>query len=108
MLFTLLVFAFKLKDDKSIIDLIFVIAGYTYGPLLGLFAFGILTKRSTVSSIIPVVCVVAPLACYILDKYAQQWFGGYTFGNEILIINGFLTFLILFIFSKRTPLGYEH
>jgi len=108
LLFTLLVFAFKLKDDKSIIDLIFVIAGYTYGPLLGLFAFGILTKRSTVSSIIPLVCVVAPLACYILDKYAQQWFGGYTFGNEILIVNGFLTFLILFIFSKRKPLGYEH
>lgn len=107
-LFTLLVFAFKLKDDKSIIDLIFVIAGYTYGPLLGLFAFGILTKRTTKNMLIPVVCVVAPLACYILDKHAQEWFFGYTFGNEILIVNGFLTFFILFLFSKRTPLENEY
>jgi Na+/proline symporter len=103
-LFTLLVFFFKWKDDKSIIDLIFVIAGYTYGPLLGLFSFGILTKRSISSAkipIVPIVCILAPLMCYGLDFYSKQLFGDYKFGNEMLIINGTLTFVMLFLFSKK-------
>jgi mannitol-specific phosphotransferase system IIBC component len=103
-LFTLLVFFFKWKDDKSIIDLIFVIAGYTYGPLLGLFSFGILTKRSISSAqipIVPIVCILAPLLCYALDHYSKQLFGEYKFGNEMLIINGVLTFSMLFLFSKK-------
>ncbi len=103
-LFTLLVFFFKWKDDKSIIDLIFVIANYTYGPLLGLFSFGILTKRSISSAkipIVPIVCIVAPVVCFGLDFYSKQLFGDYKFGNEMLIINGTLTFVMLFLFSKK-------
>ena len=103
-LFTLLVFYFKWKNDKSIVDLIFIIAGYTYGPLLGLFSFGILTKRSiqTVKiPIVPIVCIVSPLICYLLDRNAATLFGAYKFGNEILIINGALTFLMLYAFSKK-------
>jgi Na+/proline symporter len=103
-LFMLLVFFFKWKDDKSIIDLIFVIAGYTYGPLLGLFSFGILTKRSISSAkipIVPIVCIVAPVVCYGLDFYSKQLFGNYKFGNEMLLINGTLTFMMLFLFSKK-------
>jgi len=60
-LFLLLVFYFKWKDDKSIINLIFVIAGYTYGPLLGLFSFGILTKRAIKEKVVPFVCILSPL-----------------------------------------------
>jgi Na+/proline symporter len=102
--FTLLVFFFKWKDDKSIVDLIFTIASYTYGPLLGLFSFGILTKRSIIAAkipIVPIVCILSPLICYLLDVNAANWFGAYKFGNEILIINGTITFLLLFAFSKK-------
>ena len=99
--FTLLVFFFKWKDDKSIIDLIFVIAGYTYGPLLGLFAFGILTKRKLIGSMVWITCILSPFVCYLLDKNSDHLFGAYTFGNELLIINGGITFLMLFIFSKK-------
>jgi Na+/proline symporter len=103
-LFTLLVFYFKWKNDKSIVDLIFIIAGYTYGPLLGLFSFGILTKRSIQSlkiPIVPIVCIVSPLICYLLDRNAATLFGAYKFGNEILIINGAITFTLLYAFSKK-------
>jgi Na+/proline symporter len=100
-LFMLLVFYFKWKDDKSIINLIFVIAGYTYGPLLGLFSFGILTKKAIRQQIVPIVCVLSPLICYLLDIYSTKLFEGYQFGNEMLIINGLITFSLLFITSKR-------
>lgn len=101
LLFTLLVFFFKWKDDKSIIDLVFVIAGYTYGPLLGLFSFGILTKRTIAEWTVPVVCILAPVLCYALDQQSANLFGTYKFGNEMLVINGSLTFLLLFLFSTQ-------
>ena len=104
LLFTLLVFFFKWKNDKSIVDLIFIIAGYTYGPLLGLFSFGILTKRSIQSAkipIVPIVCILSPLICYLLDRNAATLFGAYKFGNEILIINGAITFSMLYTFSNK-------
>ncbi len=104
LLFTLLVFFFKWKNDKSIVDLIFIIAGYTYGPLLGLFSFGILTKRSIQSAkipIVPIVCILSPLICYLLDRNAATLFGAYKFGNEILIINGAITFSMLYAFSNK-------
>lgn len=100
-LFTLLVFFFKWKDDKSIIDLVFIIAGYTYGPLLGLFSFGILTKRSIQEWIVPVVCVVSPVFCYLLDQQSASLFGNYKIGNEMLVINGALTFVMLLVFSSK-------
>jgi Na+/proline symporter len=100
-LFLLLVFYFKWKNDKSIINLIFVIAGYTYGPLLGLFSFGILTKRAIQEKVVPFVCILSPLICYFLDKNSQSIFSGYQFGNEMLIINGLITFVLLFITSRK-------
>lgn len=108
-IFTLLVFFFKWKDDKSIIELVFIIAGYTYGPLLGLFSFGILTRRAVKSVMVPVVCIASPVLCYLLDSHSEQWFGGYKFGNEILLINGTFTFLMLFFFSsKQSTNSYEN
>ncbi len=109
LIFMLLVFFFKWKNDKSIIDLIFVIAGYTYGPLLGLFSFGILTKRKVLDKMVPIVCILSPIICYVLDKNSQMLFSGYKFGNELLFINGSLTFLMLHLFSeKQTELVHEN
>ena len=102
LLFMILVFLFKWLDNKSIVDLIFDIAGYTYGPLLGLFAFGILTKRQLVHPKIAVISLVAPLLCYLLKTYASSLLGTYQIGNELLILNGTITFILLFIFSKKT------
>lgn len=99
-LFTALVFFFKEMNNKSIIDLVFTIAAYTYGPLLGLFAFGILTKKAIKNSFVPLVCILAPVICYVLDRNSVEWFGGYKFGNEILILNGTLTFIGLYLISK--------
>jgi Na+/proline symporter len=101
-LFMILVFLFKWLDNKSIVDLIFDIAGYTYGPLLGLFAFGILTKRQLIHPKIAAISLVSPLLCYILKTYASSLLGTYQIGNELLILNGTITFILLFIFSKPT------
>lgn len=99
--FIILVFFFKWKNDKSIIDLVFLIANYTYGPLLGLFAFGILVKRKLKGGFVPVICILSPVICYFLDLYAPTWFNGYKFGNEILILNGLLTFIGLYLISQK-------
>jgi Na+/proline symporter len=107
--FIILVFIFKAVDSKTIVDLIFLIAGYTYGPLLGLFSFGIITKRSLKKNIVPVVCIAAPLICYLLEKNTALLFGpDYKIGYEMLIINGSITFLLLYIFSFKNPLAHEN
>jgi SSS family transporter len=98
-LFLLLVFYFKWMDNKSIIDLIFLIAGYTYGPLLGLFAFGILTKRTLKNVMVPIVCLASPLICYLLQTNAAYLFNGYAFGHELLLLNGSITFTLLYLTS---------
>jgi Na+/proline symporter len=108
LLFIILVFVFKAVDSKTIVDLIFLIAGYTYGPLLGLFAFGILTKRHLKKNIVPVVCVIAPILCYLIDYFSESMFGSYKIGYEMLIINGLITFMLLSFFSYRKDLVYEN
>jgi hypothetical protein len=77
------------------------VAGYTYGPLLALFAFGIFTKRKLVSELVPLICIAAPVACYILKHNEHEWLHGYIIGTELLIINAALTFLLLFLCSKK-------
>ena len=100
--FLICILIFKMIDNKSIIYVILDIAGYTYGPLLGLFAFGILTKRTFKDGIIvTVICLLAPLLSYFLSKYSGTVLGGYQIGIELLIINGLLTFLGLLAISKR-------
>jgi hypothetical protein len=88
--------------SRSIIDKILDLAGYTYGPLLGLFAFGILSKRSLPQTpVITIICLAAPIACYFIKQYSVQLFGGYQVGIELLIINGLLTYLGLLSISRR-------
>jgi Na+/proline symporter len=101
-IFFVSILIFKWIDNKSIIYVILDLAGYTYGPLLGLFAFGILTKRRINDGIIvTAICIVAPVLSYFLSKYSAAIFSGYQIGIELLIMNGILTFLGLWFISKR-------
>lgn len=101
-IFLFCIMLFKWIDNKSIIGIILDLAGYTYGPLLGLFAFGILTKRKLGAGYgVTAVCLIAPAICYALGKNAATWFNGYQIGFEMLLINGMLTFLGLFLISKK-------
>jgi hypothetical protein len=83
------------------IGVILKVAAYTYGPLLGLFVFSILTTRKVKDSFVPIVCVLSPVICFFLDKYQQVLFGKFEIGLELLIINGALTLLGLLLISKR-------
>jgi Na+/proline symporter len=98
------VFFFKRIDNGSLIQTLLVVAGYTYGPLLALFAFGMLTKRQLNEMAVPIVCIAAPVACYLLKTFEKDWLCGYTIGTELLIINAALTFIGLLLCShKRDP-----
>jgi Na+/proline symporter len=99
-LFLLMVMVFKWADNPSMIGLILKIAAYTYGPLLGLFAFGMLTKRSVNDAWVPAIAVAAPLLCFVIDAWQKSLFGGYEVGLELLIINGALTFVGLWLVSS--------
>lgn len=92
---------FQAINDQSVITAVFVAAGYTYGPLLGLFSFGILTKWDLKDQYVPVVCLAAPVISYIINLNSEAWLGGYRFGFEILILNGILTFLGLLVIRKH-------
>jgi len=99
-IFLLIVMVFKWMDNKSIIDLILKVASYTYGPLLGLFAFGILTKRKLNGQWVALICILAPILCFVLEFYQKYLLGGFQIGQELLIINGLFTFLGLWLISS--------
>ncbi|WP_076377222.1 sodium:solute symporter [Filimonas lacunae] len=100
--FLLCVMVFYFLHNNSIVDVILDLAGYTYGPLLGLFAFGIFTKRTLPDTLaITGISLVAPVLSYFLAQHSKSWFNGYQIGIELLIINGLLTFLGLLFISKR-------
>jgi solute:Na+ symporter, SSS family len=101
MIFFICVLIFSTLNDKAVIDKLFTIAGYTYGPLLGLYSFGLFTRRTVNDKITPAIAVFSPVVCYFLSKYSVVLFNGYKFGFELLLLNGLLTFAGLFIFSKR-------
>lgn len=96
---TILSFKYLLNED--VVSSLFKIAGFTYGPLLGLFFFGILLNRTVKDNWVPLVCIVAPVVCYVLNANSVAWLGGYQFGFEILILNGLLTFLGLMLISTK-------
>ncbi|MEO5967576.1 MAG: sodium:solute symporter, partial [Ferruginibacter sp.] len=102
-IFFICILIFREINSRSIIDKILDLAGYTYGPLLGLFAFGILSKRKLPNTIfIALIALVSPVLCYLLQHNSAILFNGYIIGIEILIINGAITFLGLLIISKKT------
>jgi Na+/proline symporter len=104
--FSLLLFVvilvFKAINDDSVINSIFTAAGYTYGPLLGLFAFGLLTKFKVRDKLVLPLCLLSPILSYIIDYNASVWFNGFQFGFFILILNGSLTFIGMLLISKRS------
>ena len=98
--FVLFILLVKAVNSTSLIDAIYIIVGYTYGPLLGLFAFGLLTRREANDRLVPWIAVASPLLCYALDYGAGQW-TGYHFGYELLMLNGMLTFLGLWLTQRH-------
>ena len=100
-LYLLIIIAFRPFHNDSLINILFDIAGFTYGPLLGLYAFGLFTKRYVRDRWVPVVAVLSPIVCYILKLYSPVLFGGYQLGFELLLLNGLLSFLGLFIISRK-------
>ena len=98
--FVLFILLFRQINSTSLIDAIYILASYTYGPLLGLFVFGLFTKKQPNDTFVPYICIISPLLCYLLDLIAQHLWG-YRFGYELLMLNGLLTFAGLWVSSLR-------
>ncbi len=92
---------FRSINNRAVIDQLFRVAGYTYGPLLGLYAFGLFTKFRLNDKWVPVIAILSPVLTFFMDKYSKQLLNGYQFGFELLILNGLLTFIGLFIIRRR-------
>ena len=99
--FMLFILLFRQLNSTSLIDAIYILASYTYGPLLGLFVFGLFTKKQPNDRLVPYICIVSPLLCYALDMVAQRLWD-YHFGYELLMLNGLLTFVGLY-FTRKNP-----
>lgn len=97
----LLVFIFERWGSSSSIELFYRLGSYTFGPLLGMFTFGALSKRKVRDRYVPAVALAAPLLSFILDYNSERWFGGYQFGFEILLFNALFTIVGLLIISRK-------
>ena len=100
-LFYIVILIFNKMNNKEVITAIFDLAGYTYGPLLGLFTFGLFLKRPVMDRWVPFVCIIAPVLTYYINNHSEEWFDGYKFGFERLIINGLITFIGLWLLTDR-------
>ena len=90
----IVIFVFNLLNNTSVIDAVYILASYTYGPILGLFAFGIFVKKQVKDKYIPLVAILSPILCFILDRFSY----------ELLILNALFTFIgLLFLIRKQTP-----
>lgn len=98
----LLMLAFERWSNASSIELFYRLASYTYGPLLGLFAFGVLSKRGVRDRVVPIVAIVAPILSLVLDLNSEAWFGGYNFGFELLLVNALFTIVGLYLSGLRS------
>ena len=95
------IIVFNALNSTSAIDAVYKLASYTYGPILGLFAFGILTKWAVKDRYVPIVALVAPAVCLVLQLNSERWFGGYRFSYELLPVNAALTFLGLCLLRRK-------
>jgi hypothetical protein len=100
-IFALLILLFKVLESESIINIVYRVASYTYGPLLGLFAFGMFTKIPIRDKWVPLVAILSPILCFILSEVSPYIFNGYRIGFELLIINGIFTFIGLLLLRVR-------
>ena len=93
--------ALFILGSSNVIDAVYTLASYTYGPILGLFAFGIITKWRVRGRYVGIVAIVAPILSFILQQNSERWFGGYKFSYELLIVNALITFIGLVLLIKR-------
>ena len=100
-LMAIVIFVFYLLNTKSAIDAVYKLASYTYGPILGMFAFGIFTKKKVNDKWVPLVAIIAPVLCFILQSNSERWFGGYKFSYELLLFNALFTILGLCLLIRR-------
>ncbi len=98
-LMAIMIIVFNLVNEKSIINAIYAIAGYTYGPLLGLYAFGLFTKYKVRDKIVPIIAILSPILCYLIS-YLLKKYADYNTGYELLLLNGFITFMGLWAIRK--------
>ncbi len=99
----LVILVINALNSSSVVSLIFTIASYTYGPLLGLYCFGLFVKnRGLHDKLVPIICLVSPLLCYLFASNSQQLLGGYVFSVELILVNGLITFIGLLLISKKT------
>jgi Na+/proline symporter len=102
LLILLVVLLFNAVNNTSVVSAIFKVATYTYGPLIGLFAFSLYAKkRQVLDKATPIICILAPLVCFFIDKYSTVLLDGYVFAEELIIVNGLLTFVGLLLVSKK-------
>ena len=99
LLFVVFILAFKALNSTSVIDAIYIICSYTYGPLLGLFAFGLFTRWQVKDRCVPYIAIISPVICFAIETITRQ-ITGYEFGYELLMVNGLLTFVGLFLCRK--------
>lgn len=100
-LMVLIIMVFKIINDDSVVNAIFKAAGYTYGPLVGLFALGMFTRRAVTDKLVPYICILSPILCFIIDSNSLAWFS-YALGFELIILNGLITFILLCITGKTS------
>lgn len=105
--FVIFILLFRTFNSTNLIDAIYILVSYTYGPLLGLFAFGLFTKYQVTDRWVPYFAILSPILCYVLDVLAQQLWG-YHFGYELLMLNGAFTFAGLYVTRKKEPLRIGH
>lgn len=102
------ILAFKALNNTSVINAVFTMAGYTYGPLLGLYSFGLFTHLKPAKKLIPLIALVSPVLTWYIGNNSEEWFNGYKFGFELLLVNGILTFVGLFLISKKSEMTARH
>ena len=103
LLMFLVVVIFNEVNNLSVVSAIFTVASYTYGPLLGLYGFGLFVKnRGVRDKLVPIICVMAPILCLVLNTNSKTLMGGYVFDNELIVVNGLITFIGLLLISKPT------
>ena len=95
------ILVFKAINDDSVVNSIFTAAGYTYGPLLGLFAFGMLTRKAVADKLVPYLCIASPVLCFVINTHSIKWFG-YAMSFELIVLNGLITFLLLWVTGRNT------
>ncbi len=103
-LFTIVIIFYYHNKNEHLIDILYQVASITYGPLLGLFAFGLSNKRVVNDKLVPFICILAPIVCFVLNNNSKLWFN-YSFDFELLLLNGLLTYIGLFIISKKQKLS---